>query len=174
MYQLSPQEIASSLPKGKCVGTNKYTACCPAHGDSSPSLHISLGRNGGIVVHCFAGCTQVQVIDSLKTLGLWPEKEKDDEEFKPKYNPANDDRNLEAYDHAVMVIALAEYDKAQDANKEFTEPDIECIHKARRTISRYKQYFHFENLHAIEWRKLQNRRYEIAIRRINENKDIKQ
>ena len=32
------------------------TARCPAHDDSSPSLSIKDGREGRVLLHCFAGC----------------------------------------------------------------------------------------------------------------------
>jgi putative DNA primase/helicase len=46
--------------------------CCPAHDDRNPSLAIS-ERDGRILVKCFAGCTQADVIETLKSRGLWPE-----------------------------------------------------------------------------------------------------
>lgn len=160
MHQLSLQDIAKSLPKCKQVGANKYVACCPAHNDNSPSLHITMGHNQDVIVHCFAGCSQDAVINSLKLLGLWPEKEKDDFDFKPKYNPFNDDRKLKAYDHAVLVLSIAEHDI--NLGKELTEADSECINKAKETVANLAQYFHWENLSGWEWRKLESRRFEIA------------
>src|SRR5262249_54711842 len=44
---------------------------CPAHDDSTPSLHVSNGRNGRPVVKCHAGCSQEAVIDQLKRKGVW-------------------------------------------------------------------------------------------------------
>jgi putative DNA primase/helicase len=45
---------------------------CPAHQDDTPSLHISEGSNGKVLVHCFAHCEQHAVIDALVARGLWP------------------------------------------------------------------------------------------------------
>lgn len=42
-----------------------WTACCPAHSDSNPSLGISLGNDGRILVHCFAGCSAQEICDGL-------------------------------------------------------------------------------------------------------------
>lgn len=44
-----------------------WTACCPAHDDSNPSLSISLGNDGRILVYCFAGCPVQEI---CKALGL--------------------------------------------------------------------------------------------------------
>ena len=44
-----------------------YKAICPAHDDSVPSLSISEGNNGGVVLHCHAGCDTRFI---LATMGL--------------------------------------------------------------------------------------------------------
>lgn len=49
-----------------------WMACCPAHDDRNPSLSLT-ERNGRILVHCHAGCSQEAVIDALRARGLWPE-----------------------------------------------------------------------------------------------------
>lgn len=47
-------------------------ALCPAHDDKNPSLSLTNGENGNLLVHCHAGCDQVRVIDALKARDLWP------------------------------------------------------------------------------------------------------
>jgi hypothetical protein len=42
---------------------------CPAHADRTPSLSITLGQRA-ILVHCFAGCTNEAVIQSMAKLGV--------------------------------------------------------------------------------------------------------
>ena len=55
--------------------TGKYRAACPAHnGDNPTTLSITEAENGNVLVHCFRGCTQEEVISSLRDLGLWPSK----------------------------------------------------------------------------------------------------
>src|SRR5262249_61903535 len=51
-----------------------FMASCPAHDDRNPSLHVTTTKDGGTLVHCFAGCTQDAVIDALRDKGLWPEQ----------------------------------------------------------------------------------------------------
>jgi hypothetical protein len=41
-----------------------WIACCPAHGDSNPSLSIS-ESGGKILVHCHAGCSAQAVVDAM-------------------------------------------------------------------------------------------------------------
>lgn len=57
---------------GKWIG-NRGSALCPAHREKTPSLSISdgSGRSGPIVlVKCFGGCDQEDVLDALNVLGL--------------------------------------------------------------------------------------------------------
>jgi hypothetical protein len=52
-----------------------WIARCPAHPDRSPSLSISEGHEGKILLHCFGGCTSEAVCDSLglSLADLFPE-----------------------------------------------------------------------------------------------------
>jgi hypothetical protein len=52
------QKVRKSGPKG-------WIACCPAHDDQNPSLGVSLGQKGKILVHCHAGCSAEEVVQAL-------------------------------------------------------------------------------------------------------------
>ena len=43
----------------------KYMACCPCHGDSTPSLSVSLGDDNRILLKCFAGCSVEDIVWSM-------------------------------------------------------------------------------------------------------------
>lgn len=45
----------------------KYMVCCPNHDDRSPSLAVSEGDEGQLLLHCFAGC---EVYDIVESVGL--------------------------------------------------------------------------------------------------------
>ncbi len=47
----------------------KGMCCCPAHDDRTPSLSVTLGRKA-ILFHCFAGCSNEDVIASLDRCGV--------------------------------------------------------------------------------------------------------
>lgn len=66
-------EIARAL-NGRELSTGGWSAKCPAHDDSSPSLSISEGVKGPLVC-CHAGCEQTAVIDALRDRGLWQERD---------------------------------------------------------------------------------------------------
>ena len=57
--------------QGHKVG-DRWLALCPAHDDHNASLNISDGRDGKVLVKCWAGCTQDSVIAALRARGLWP------------------------------------------------------------------------------------------------------
>ncbi|MGO9111118.1 MAG: hypothetical protein ACLP9L_17990 [Thermoguttaceae bacterium] len=47
-----------------------WMAKCPAHDDHNPSLAIT-DVDGKVLLHCHAGCSQEDVIEALRGLGLW-------------------------------------------------------------------------------------------------------
>lgn len=65
---MTAESVARSLG-GRPVGSN-WMARCPVHDDTNPSLSIK-EADGKVLVYCHAGCSQENVIDALKTLGLW-------------------------------------------------------------------------------------------------------
>jgi putative DNA primase/helicase len=70
--KMTAEHIAQQL-HGRKSGAS-WTARCPAHDDSNPSLSLT-EADGKVLVHCHAGCDQDRVIDALKAKGLWPEQE---------------------------------------------------------------------------------------------------
>lgn len=46
-----------------------YTARCPAHADTNPSLSVKEGRDGAILIRCRVGCSTQDVMAALG-LGL--------------------------------------------------------------------------------------------------------
>ena len=76
LHNPAPAMTAESLAKalgGRKVGGG-WMARCPAHDDRKPSLSICEIADGKVLVHCHARCAQEQVIDALRSRGLWPEK----------------------------------------------------------------------------------------------------
>ena len=43
----------------------RWTACCPSHGDKSPSLAITQLDDGRILLKCFAGCSAYEIVSSV-------------------------------------------------------------------------------------------------------------
>jgi len=57
-------EILSRLQGVKKNG-NGHLAVCPAHADSTPSLSVGEGRDGNVVLRCFAGCEAQSIMDAI-------------------------------------------------------------------------------------------------------------
>jgi putative DNA primase/helicase len=64
-FPLGPLGLVLSRLKHVERTPSGYAARCPAHSDSRPSLSISEGRNGGVVIHCFAGCSIDSIVAAL-------------------------------------------------------------------------------------------------------------
>lgn len=57
--------IIQRLEHVRASGTNRWIARCPAHKDSSPSLVISQPDNERVLIHCHAGCSTGDILDSI-------------------------------------------------------------------------------------------------------------
>lgn len=57
-------DLAQRLKKAR--GRNgKWEACCPAHEDQTPSLSLTDGRDGRILLHCHAGCPTDAILGAM-------------------------------------------------------------------------------------------------------------
>jgi len=56
----------SRLTKVRATGKGSWLACCPAHGDKTPSMSVTEGQDGRVLVHCFSqGCSVDDIANSL-------------------------------------------------------------------------------------------------------------
>ncbi len=61
--------IANQL--GKATRSRGGWSClCPAHDDHSPSLSLSLSKEGTLLAHCYAGCSFLDILSALRSRGL--------------------------------------------------------------------------------------------------------
>lgn len=105
---MTPTElILSRLDRHIPSGKNRYVACCPAHDDRDPSLSITEAHDGRVLIHCFAGCDALSIVEALglELSDLYPPE-------LPNYqiNQKPLIRNREAVksvDHWVLDIAKA-------------------------------------------------------------------
>lgn len=77
-------KLLDRLDKVKTNGTDRWTACCPAHDDKGPSLAVRLADDGKLLIHCFAGCGAANVLAAvgMEMHELFP-KRPDDFRSKP-------------------------------------------------------------------------------------------
>ena len=66
---MTAETIARALG-GHRAGTT-WMARCPVHEDRSPSLSITTGNDGKVLVRCHAGNDQRDLIAALLRRGLW-------------------------------------------------------------------------------------------------------
>ena len=105
---MSIETLISRLDKVRETGHGKYIACCPAHDDRSPSLAITDGDDGRILLHCFSGC---QTEDVLSAIGLtfadvMPERIGHEHAYKPVRNRISAKDALSTLDHESLVIGI--------------------------------------------------------------------
>ena len=75
-----------------------YSARCPAHEDKNASLSVKQGDNGGIVLHCHAGCTPEQVVGALglSMKDLFPDGDRPRQEYRPRPTSREDRGSIAA------------------------------------------------------------------------------
>ena len=59
--------ILSRLQGVKQIGSDKWSARCPAHDDEHASLSVSSGYDGRVLIHCHAGC---RTMDICRAMGV--------------------------------------------------------------------------------------------------------
>lgn len=110
-------KLILALDGARASNRNKtvWMAKCPAHEDKTPSLRITETNGGRLLIHCFAGCGALDVLDSV---GLsWGDLYPDDKNYKSLSRRVTDqeeyDRHLIfiAEDHIAQGIRLSENDK---------------------------------------------------------------
>lgn len=62
---MSAAAILSRLAGVKKTTASSWMSQCPAHPDRDPSLSIREGRDGKVLLHCFAGCETDSVLAAI-------------------------------------------------------------------------------------------------------------
>jgi hypothetical protein len=52
----------AEMLRARPAGRGRWSARCPAHADSSPSLSIAEGKDGRVVIRCWAGCATKDIL----------------------------------------------------------------------------------------------------------------
>lgn len=94
-------DLAAAL--GAKRAGNEYRVNCWVHPDTKQHVSIADGDNGP-VFHCHHGCSQGDLVEGLRRLGLWPTPE----------SPPNERRIVATYDytdeHGVVLFQTVRYD----------------------------------------------------------------
>ncbi len=93
----------------KEAGRGKYVARCSAHDDRKPSLAISEGDNGRLLLHCWAGCETETVLSAvgLTFSDVMPERIGSDHAYKPVQKRFDAGQVLRVLRSEAILVAIA-------------------------------------------------------------------
>lgn len=120
------------------MGNDRWMACCPAHQDKSPSLSIREASDGRVLIHCWAGCSALDVLEAvgLDFDALFPEKLAD---HKPRERqPFSHREAMAALVPEVLLVALAS--SMLKAGKALSEIDHSRLMQASQRLSAAHAY----------------------------------
>lgn len=141
---MTPVELLLSRLQ-KVKGRNgSWTACCPAHNDKGPSLAVREADDGRVLLHCFAGCETLSVVQALgmDMTDLFPPDNKRRDypvEGKPKLKPAfyaSDLIRILGFEALVVSICASDLRKGKPLNDE----DYERLKVAQQRIEEVMHY----------------------------------
>lgn len=105
-------------------GVGRWIARCPSHSDRSPSLTIRAEDDGRILVHCFAGCSAIDIMGSLgmSMTDLFPEPMT--RQFLPRIRApfsAMDALRCLTRESSIVALAASDILEGKPLNDEFLE-----------------------------------------------------
>jgi hypothetical protein len=132
--------LLSRLEKVRATGPLKWSACCPSHTDKTPSLAIREMADGRVLIHCFGGCSPLDVVGAvgLELSDLMPGRI--DHHFAPIRRPWTGDDALRALAAQTVVVGLVAADLME--GRALTDADVERFCLAAGVISRAMEYVH--------------------------------
>jgi hypothetical protein len=73
---LTVEQFLERLDRVRVAGPLLWAAACPAHEDRVASMNVRQGVDGRILVHCHAGCSADDIVDTLRLVmaDLFPER----------------------------------------------------------------------------------------------------
>lgn len=120
----------------------RWTACCPAHGDKSPSLAITMLDDGRILLKCFAGCSAYEVVSAvgMDMTDLFPKETKlgyrsDNQALKSERRPFYATDLLKIIHFEALLTGIAAFDLSEgrqvsDADRKRLKTAFERINEA--------------------------------------------
>jgi hypothetical protein len=129
--------ILNRLSKVKSTGRSTWLCSCPSHDDKSPSLSIKQEPDGHILLHCFAGCSVGEILDTIGVdIGdLFPEEVHHKAPVKKKFY-ATDILAALKFESQLVLMAAFELRK----NKPLDEVDMKRLELAYERIREAVDY----------------------------------
>lgn len=127
---MTAEKLVERLEHCKQTGDRKWMARCPAHRDNGPSLSITEGSDGRVLVHCFAGCGALDVISAvgLEWADLFPE------DLTQNYQPAIRRRTpsqQEQVDRLTIDIARADRSAGKTQSEKDRQTELAAFKRLR-------------------------------------------
>jgi hypothetical protein len=128
---MSADKLLSCLDAVVSTGTGTWRARCPSHDSKGRTLAIKHAQDGTVLLNCFAGCSALEVVQSVgMTLGdLFPEP-LDDKPRRKNYFPAAD--VLKCLTEEATIVQIAAGDLLQ--GKKLNETDWQRLNVAAGRI----------------------------------------
>jgi len=108
------RDFLDRLPSYRKSGKGSYMAQCPSHDDKSPSLRITEGQDGRILIHCYAGCGATDVVQAvgLQLSDLFPPSDQHHPAIKRPKRDELDDYVVDIYEaHVEQGTRVSKADK---------------------------------------------------------------
>ncbi len=81
---LSAEDIARAVDSKARFSGGQWRARCPVHRGNSQNFYVKDGHSSTIL-HCFRGCEFEELVDNLRSRGLWPDKKKEEASDTPTF-----------------------------------------------------------------------------------------
>ena len=119
------EELLERLQGVRKTGHRRWLARCCAHCDENPSLSVSVGTGGQILLHCFAGCSVEEIASALglDVADLFPEKLEFSKGRAPRF-PAHE--ILMALADEIQIVALL-LTRWSDPNRDWSAEDYDRL-----------------------------------------------
>jgi len=111
------------------TGRRQWASHCPGHGDSKPSLSVSEGDDGRVLVHCHAGCTlqSILFVLGLKPADLFPTfRAEQSIKFPQSNEPSNVGRAFATAEGAWNAL-VQKFGRPPDCTWEYHNSDGELV-----------------------------------------------
>jgi hypothetical protein len=130
---MSAAALLERLGGVRKTGPDRWVARCVVHEDRSPSVSVRELPDGRVLVHCFAGCKNEEILDAigLHWSTLFPTDWAGKQFRKAPGIPASD--VLKALEFESLVVSVIANDMLR--KREISEADFERLALARRRIN---------------------------------------
>lgn len=136
------QDLLLRLDKVKSVGGGRFVACCSAHEDKTPSLSLAQLSDGRILIHCFAGCAPIDILNAvgMEMIDLFPKgclgEFRGWEQLKKRKQQTVVQKLKDTVDHERMILAMAT--KMRTDGLRLTKQDLEREKQAYIEVHNYE------------------------------------